>query len=157
MFELSEEGKAFVKKELERYEDRYSAILPALYKVQEENEGWVSPEGVDHLAELMNIPQAHIKEVLNFYTMYNKKPVGKYHIQICCNLTCAMYNGRELTEHACSKLNVSEGEMTEDGRFTVTRVECLGSCDNAPAVQINEKYYDKVTQEEMDKLLEELK
>ena len=157
MFELSEGAKEYIKSELKRYEDRYSAIIPSLYKVQEENDGWVSPEAVEVLSEFMDIPESHINEVLEFYTMFNKKPVGKYHIQVCCNLTCSMFQARELTDKLCSELEVKEGEKTKDGRFTVTRVECLGSCDNAPAVQINEKYYDKMNFEKMKNLVRKLR
>ncbi len=157
MFELSPEGKELVKKELARYEDKYSAIIPSLYQIQKENEGWVSPEAVDHLSELTGIPHSHINEVLKFYTMFNLKPTGKYHIQVCCNITCSMFQARELTDDLCQKLGIKEGEVSEDGRFTVSRVECLGSCDNAPAVQVNETYHDNMTPEKMDTLISELK
>ena len=157
MFELSEEGKKFVKKELKRYENKYSAIIPCLYRVQEENGGWVSEEAVEHLSKLMDIPEAHINEVLEFYTMFNKKPVGKYHIQVCCNLTCSMFKARELCKDLCAELGVKTNEKTKDGRFTITKVECLGSCDNAPAVQVNDKYYDKMDFEKMMRLIRNLR
>lgn len=157
MFELSKEGKEFVKSEMNRYEDKHSAIIPCLYKIQEENKGWVSPEAVDHLSALMGIPQTHISEVLGFYTMFNKEPIGKYHVQVCCNITCSMYNGREVVEHICKKFGIKPGDISSDGRFTVSKVECLGSCDNAPAVQINDKYYNSVTLEKVDQILEGLK
>ncbi len=153
-FELSPSAKAFIKKELTRYESKRSAVLPALYQVQEDNGGWVSQEAVSVLSEFMEIPEAHINEVLQFYTMFNKKSVGKYHIQVCCNLTCSMFQARQLVEETCKQLNIKEGEMSEDGLFTISRVECLGSCDNAPAVQINDKYYDKIDKEKMNVLLE---
>ena len=155
-FKLSSEAKAFIKKEMIRYEDKLSAVLPALYQVQRDH-GWISMEAVQSLSAFMNIPEAHINEVLQFYTMFNKKPVGKYHIQICCNLTCSLFQARELVEHTCSRLSVEEGEVSVDGRFTISRVECLGSCDNAPAAQINDKYYDKIDKEKMNTLLETLK
>ena len=153
-FKLSSSTKAFIKKELTRYESKRSAVLPVLYQVQKDNDGWISQEAVSALSEFMEIPEAHINEVLQFYTMYNKKPVGKYHIQVCCNLTCSLFQARQLVEDTCKKLNIKEGEMSEDGLFTISRVECLGSCDNAPAVQINDKYYDKVDKEKMNSLLE---
>ncbi|NQZ01849.1 MAG: NAD(P)H-dependent oxidoreductase subunit E [Bdellovibrionales bacterium] len=99
MFELSSEGKEFVQKELGRYEDKYSAIIPCLYRVQKENDGWVSEEGVAHLSQLMDIPEADINEVFKFYTMFNQKPVGKLHVQVCTNVSCAMNGGRELAKH----------------------------------------------------------
>ena len=104
MFSLSEEGVAFVKRELNRYEDRRSAVIPALYRVQKENKGWVSPESVTYLSHLMDIPSAWIEEVLTFYTMFNKRPVGKYHVQVCCNISCSMNGGREMADHLCSTL-----------------------------------------------------
>ena len=155
-FKLSSKAKTFIKKELTRYEDKRSAVLPALYQVQKDH-GWISVEAVQSLSAFMNIPEAHINEVLQFYTMFNKKPVGKHHIQVCCNLTCSLFQARELVEHTCLKLGIKEGEVSADGRFTVSRVECLGSCDNAPAVQINDKYYDKIDKEKMNALLESLK
>ena len=157
MFELSNEGKEFVKKELARYETIESAIIPSLYRVQEENDGWVSEEAIGHLSELMNIPEARINEVFHFYTMFNKKPVGKYHVQVCCNVACAMAGTREMADTFLQEHGVKEGEMTSDGRFTFTRVECLGACDKAPMMQINDDYHEDLTPESARQLLEGLK
>ncbi len=156
MFELSSEGREFVRKELSRYETIESAIIPALYQVQKENKGWICEEAISHLSELMKIPEARINEVFHFYTMFNKKPVGKYHIQVCCNVACAMAGTREMTDSFLKEYNVKEGEMTKDGRFTFTRVECLGACDKVPMMQINENYYEDLTTESAHKLLREL-
>src|SRR5690242_2175321 len=101
MFRMSPEGEAFVKNELKRYEDRRSAVIPALFRVQKENGGWVSPDCVAYLSTLMDLPQVYIEEVLTFYTMFNRKPVGKYHVQVCTNISCAMNGGRELFYHLC--------------------------------------------------------
>ena len=115
--------------------------------MQKENGGWVSPEAVSYLSKVMEIPEAYINEVLLFYTMYNKKPVGKLHIQVCCNLSCAMNGGRELVEQLCNSFNVKEGEMSEDGAVTITRVECLGACDIAPMAQVNDQYVGPLKKE----------
>ena len=157
MFELSNEGKEFVKKELARYETIESAIIPSLYRVQKENNGWVSEDAIAHLSELMEIPEARINEVFHFYTMFNKKPVGKYHVQVCCNVACAMAGTREITDTFLDEHNVKEGDVTEDGRFTFTRVECLGACDKAPMMQINDDYYEDLTPESARNLLKDLK
>jgi NADH-quinone oxidoreductase subunit E len=157
MFELSNEGKEFVKKELARYETIESAIIPSLYRVQKENKGWVSEDAIAHLSQLMNIPEARINEVFHFYTMFNKKPVGKYHVQVCCNVACAMAGTREITDAFLDEYQIEEGEMTKDGRFTFTRVECLGACDKAPMMQINEDYHEDLTPESARKLLKDLK
>lgn len=156
MFKLSSEGEAFIKTELERYETKRSAIIPSLYCVQKEH-GWVSPDAVEYLAKFMDLPEAWINEVLNFYTMFNKKPVGKYHVQVCCNVSCAMNGARELTDHLCQTFGVKDGEVSEDGRFTFSRVECLGSCDTAPMMQVNDEYIENLTVEKAEAYLKELK
>ena len=154
MFELASEGKEFVQKELGRYEDKYSAIIPCLYRVQKENDGWVSEEGVAHLSQLMDIPEADINEVFKFYTMFNQKPVGKLHVQVCTNVSCAMNGGRELAKHICASYDTKLGEVSPDGKVTVNQVECLGSCDTAPMMQVNDRYIENLTPE---KAIEELK
>ncbi len=157
MFELSTQGQEFVKKELQRYETVESAIIPSLYQVQKENDGWVSEEAIGYLSDFMGIPAARINEVFHFYTMFNKKPVGKYHVQVCCNVACAMAGTREMTKTFLDEYGVKEGEVTEDGRFTFTKVECLGACDKAPMMQINEDYHENLTPESARQLLKELK
>ena len=157
MFKLSEEGVAFVKKELNRYEDRRSAIIPALYRAQSENNGWVSPECVTYLGKLMDMPVAWIEEVLTFYTMFNKVPVGRHHAQVCCNASCAMNGGREMATHLCETFQIKEGEISADGRFTVSRVECLGACDKAPMMQVNDQYYENLTNQKAVEVLKGLK
>lgn len=142
MFKLSDEGLKYVKSELTRYEQKQSAIIRCLYRAQDENGGWISPEVVQHLSDVMEIPAAQIEEVSTFYTMFNKKPVGKYHIQVCCTLTCGMMGGRELTDTMMKEAGCAElGETSKDGLFTFSKVECLGSCDTAPMLQINREPY----------------
>jgi NADH-quinone oxidoreductase subunit E len=157
MFQLSADGEKFVKSELKRYEDPHSAIIPALYRVQKENGGWVSPECVAYLAKLMDLPDSHIEEVLTFYTMFNKKPVGKYHVQVCTNISCAMNGGRELLDHLCQEFRTDEGAISTDKRFTFTRVECLGSCGTAPMMQVNDDYHENLTHDSATQLLKGLK
>lgn len=153
MFELSAEGKEFVKKELDRYETKESAIIPSLYRVQKENGGWVSKEAITHLSQLMDIPESRINEVFQFYTMFNKKPVGKYHVQVCCNVACCMAGTREMIEEFVKDHKVKENEVSTDGRFTFTRVECLGACDKAPMMQINDDYYEDLTMDKAKEIL----
>lgn len=159
MFQLSEEGKAYVRSELTRYESKQSAIIRCLYRAQDENGGWISPDVIAHLSTLMDIPASQIDEVSTFYTMFNQKPVGKYHIQVCCTLTCGMLGGRELTdsmmkEAGCKKL----GDVSPDGMFTFSKVECLGSCDTAPMLQINrDPYTESLNTEKGLKLVRDLR
>ena len=157
MFQLSPEGKQKVLSELKRYESRQSAVLPALYIGQKENNGFISPDVIQELSRVMDIPEAQINEVFTFYTMYNKHKVGKYHIQVCRTLSCMLNGAEELTAHLCKELNTRLGQMTTDGRFTVTEAECLGSCGTAPMMQVGDKYYENLTPESAMNLLRAMK
>ncbi|MCB9025139.1 MAG: NAD(P)H-dependent oxidoreductase subunit E [Bdellovibrionaceae bacterium] len=156
MFKLSDEGVAYVKKELERYETKRSAIIPCLYRVQSENGGWVSPESINYLSELMDLPVAWINEVFHFYTMFNKEPVGKLHVQVCNNITCCMLGARELTEHISKTFEMGIDELSKDGKITLSKVECLGSCDTAPMMQINDSYHENLTPESAVKIIKDM-
>lgn len=157
MFQLSSEGLAAVKKELTRYESKESAIIPALYIAQKENKGWISDEVIHHLSQVMDIPDARIFEVFKFYTMFNQKPVGKYHVQVCTNISCALNGSRELAGHICKEMKIGFDQVTEDGRFTITKVECLGSCGTAPMMQVNDTYYENLTPESAMNILRGMK
>jgi len=156
MFKLSHEGEDFVKKEMARYETKRSAVIPCLYRVQKENGGWVSAECIAYLAELMDLPSAWISEVVHFYTMFNKEPVGKLHVQVCNNITCCMLGGRELTDHICKEFEVKPEEVTADGNVSVSKVECLGSCGTGPMMQVNDDYFENLTPESAVKIIKEM-
>jgi len=130
--------------------------LPALWMIQEEH-GWVSPEAMTYVAELLQLPVRHVYGVATFYTMFNTSPVGKYHVQVCTNVSCQLRGGERIADHLCRTLNVKRGEMTADNRFTVTEVECLGSCGTAPMMQVNDDYVENLTTEKVDQLLNELR
>ena len=155
-FHLSKEGLGLIKKEMTRYETKLSCLVPSLYQIQKEK-GWVSPEAVAWLSKKTNILESKIQEVLMFYTLFNKKPVGKFHIQVCLNVSCALAGARELLFHLCKNLQVKKGEMRSDGECTVNHVECLGACDQAPVAQINEDRFDKLTVEKVLSILKERK
>lgn len=141
---IGPEEKNFIESELKRYEHHYSVIIPSLFCIQRTH-GWVPPKAVTEMSVITKIPEAHINEVLNFYTMFNKVPVGKLHVQVCTNLSCAMNGGRELADHLCKSFNVNYGGVSADGLVTVNKVECLGACHNAPMMQINDNYYENLT------------
>lgn len=153
MFELSNEGREFVKSELKRYETKQSAIIPCLFRAQKENGGWISEEVIDHLSKVMEIPSAQIQEVFQFYTMFNKKPVGRFHVQVCTNVSCAILGGRELLNHLCKTFDVPVETRTADGLYTFSPVECLGSCGTAPMMQVNDRYYENLTPESAVEIL----
>lgn len=153
MFKLSQEGTEFVKGELKRYETIESAIIPSLFRAQKENGGFISDEVIAHLSEVMGIASSQINEVFHFYTMFNKKPVGKYHVQVCTNISCAINGGRELLADLCQAFQAKPESVTEDGRYTFSPVECLGSCGTAPMMQVNDAYYENLTAESAVQLL----
>lgn len=139
-----------------RYPSSKSLVLPALWMAQEQF-GWISPETMKYVAGQLDIPVSHVYGVVTFYTMFNTKPVGKYHLQVCTNVSCQLRGGDQLLDHVCRRLGVGRGETTPDSLFTVTEVECLGSCGTAPAVQINDDYHENLTPEGMDRVLNELR
>lgn len=159
MFQLTPEGLNYVKSELSRYETKQSAIIRCLYRAQNENGGWVSPEVIHHLSQVMDIPAAQIEEVATFYTMFNKTPVGKNHIQVCVTLTCGMLGGRELCDTMMKEAGCKKtGDVSPDGLFTFSKVECLGSCDTAPMLQVNrDPYIENLTPEKGIELVRSLK
>ncbi len=157
MFQLSNDGKQKVLNELKRYESKQSAVLPALYIGQKENNGHVNAEVIKELSKVMEIPEAQINEVFTFYSMYNKAKVGKYHVQVCRTLSCMLNGAEELTAHLCTELKVKLNEVTTDGRFTISEVECLGSCGTAPMMQIGSKYHENLTPESAMNLLRGMK
>lgn len=131
-----------------------SALIPLLFVIQRER-GHIDNPGVNFLAEFLDLEVTDIWETATFYSMFNMHPVGKYHIQMCKTLSCKIMGEPELTDHICSKLGIKAGETTEDGKFTVTRVECLGSCGTAPMMQIGFDYHENLTKEKLDKIIQE--
>jgi len=152
---FSEAGRAEFERLLTRYPDRKAVILPALHLAQKEF-GYVSDEAIAYIAGLVGTSSSEIEGVATFYTMYNRKPVGKYHVQICRNISCSLLGAEHLIEHVSKKLGVRPGETTPDGKFTLTKVECLGSCGTAPVMQVNDEYHENLTVESIDKILDQL-
>lgn len=133
-----------------------SALIPLLMLVQRER-GWIDNPGVNFLAKFLDLEVTDVWETATFYSMFNLRPVGRHHIQICKTLSCRIMGEPEITEHICSKLGIHAGETTEDGKFTVSLVECLGSCGTAPMMQIGFDYYEDLTTEKVDKILADWK
>ncbi len=157
MFQLSEEGLKKVKTELNRYESRNSAIIPALYIAQSENGGFITEDMIDYLSKIMDLPVSRINEVFKFYTMFNQKPVGKYHVQICNNISCVLNGSRELTDYVTEQLGCKMNDLSLDGKFCISSVECLGACGMAPMMQVNDDYYENLTPEKAVEILKGLK
>ncbi len=133
-----------------------SALIPLLMLVQRER-GWIDNPGVNFLAKFLDLEVTDVWETATFYSMFNLRQVGRHHIQICKTLSCKIMGEPEITEHICSKLGIHAGETTDDGKFTVTMVECLGSCGTAPMMQIGFDYHEDLTVEKVDKVLADCK
>lgn len=153
---LSEQSVAEIKKKMVRYPRRKSAILPAL-TVAYWQIGHLNDDIYREISEIIEIPTVEIAEAASFYTMFPKKPVGKYLIQVCHNISCALLGAEGLIHYLEEKLGIKKGESTSDGMFTLITVECLGGCSAAPMMMINDAYYENLTREKVDKILEELK
>ena len=136
-----------------KYPDKRSAVMPLLYIAQEEY-GWVSPEGVNEVAELCEMDPTQVKSIAGFYTMYSERPKGKYWLQVCTDLSCALKGADQFHAWLKEELGVSEGGTTEDGLFTVEHVMCLAACDKAPMLQCNFHYQENLDQDKMRELLD---
>jgi NADH-quinone oxidoreductase E subunit len=133
-----------------------SATIPLLDLAQRQNGGWLSREAMDYVADFLSLPAIRVYEVASFYTMFNLKPVGKNFIQVCRTTPCWLRGADKLTQTCKSKLGVDLGDTTKDGEFTVVEVECLGACVNAPMVQINDDYYEDLSPEQMESIIDDL-
>ena len=134
-----------------------SALLPLLHIAQAEFDGWLSPEVMDYIASILSIQPVEVYEVATFYTMFNTKPVGKSLIEVCRTGPCWLRGADDIVEHIENRLGISEGETTPDGMFTLKTVECLGSCGTAPMLQCGAEFYENLTNEKVDNMLDKLK
>lgn len=139
-----------------KYPRRKSVILPAL-TVAYRQVGHLSDQIYREISDIIEVPYIEVAEAASFYTMFPKEPVGKYLIQVCHNISCALLGADSLVGYLEEKLGIKKGETTPDNLFTLISVECLGSCASAPMMQINDKYYENLTREKVDRILEELR
>lgn len=137
------------------YPDTKSAIMPLLWMSQKKW-GWLSPNVMKLVAETLNLPYSHVFGVASFYTMYFKKPMGRYHVQVCTNVSCMLRGGEKLYDHVSQRYGISHNQRTPDGKFSLEEVECMGACGGAPMVAINEDYHENITIEDLDRLLDSL-
>ena len=147
-----------MKSHLTKYptERKRSALIPLLFVVQRER-GYLDNPGVNFLAKFLDLEVTDVWETATFYSMFNLRKIGKYHIQVCKTLSCRIMGEPEITEYICDKLGIHVGETTADGKYTVSRVECLGSCGTAPMMQIGFDYHEDLTAEKVDRILDSLK
>ena len=163
--ELMESGRPFVfdaerdaefERLAKRYPSRDSLILPSLWLVQDQ-QGWISAEAIAYVADRIGTYASQVYEVATFYTMYNLRPMGKYHICICRTLSCYLLGKQQIVDYLHNELGLKPGQVSEDGQFSLEEVECLGHCGSAPVVQINGEFYENMTVDKLKELLATLK
>ena len=152
----------FTAEELQRverlkslYPDPKSAIMPTLWMAQKKW-GWLSTGVMKYVGELLNLPYSHVFGVASFYTMYFKKPMGKYHVQVCTNVSCMLRGGEKLYDQVSQRYGIGHNQRTADGLVSLEEVECMGACGGAPMIAINEDYFENVTAESLDAMLAKL-
>ena len=154
---FSEQKLSKVQEIIARYPQgkQKSALIPLLHMAQEENNGWLSADAMDYVAELLQIKPIEVYEVATFYSMYNLKPVGKYLFEVCQTGPCMLNGSDQIIDYIKEKLNIGVGETTADGMFTLKTVECLGACGYAPMMQMGKFYKEHLTREKVDQIIAE--
>ena len=153
---LTETHKDKIAEILGRYPNKRAALLPLLWLVQEQ-QGYVPEEAMTEVAALLDLTPPQVYQTISFYTMYNPKPIGKYHVQVCRSLMCGLVGAEDLMRWIHVKIGIKPGETTPDMLFTLKQVECLGSCATGPMMQVNDDYYESLTQDKVNRVLEDLK
>lgn len=158
-FAFSEAALAECKRIMARYPEgrSKSALLPILHIAQTENDGWLSVNAMDAVAQVLGIQHIEVYEVASFYSMYNLHPVGRHHLEVCRTSPCMIRGSDDIIAHIGKKLDIHVGETTKDGLFTLKAVECLGSCGTAPMLQCGAKFHEDLTPEKVDALIDQLR
>ena len=154
-FKFTSENQRAFEELLTKYPNKQAALLPTLWLAQKQN-GHLSLEVQEYVAGLLALSPVHVHGVVTFYSMYKEKPTGKYHLQVCRTLSCALMGCESVMRHLEDRLKIKPGEVSRDSRFSWEAVECLASCGTGPVVQVNETYVENLTTEKLDQLLEKL-
>lgn len=154
---LSNAGLKEIQQELKKYpeEHKRSAVMAALRIAQDEH-GWLSEDSIKEVADLLELQPIQVYEVASFYSMYDLKPIGTHKLSVCTNISCMLCGSAEVVEHLEKRLGIKMGETTTDGKITLKEVECLAACGGAPALQIGKQYYENLTPDSIDSILDNL-
>ncbi len=155
MSRLSEENLRIANEIIDRYPIKKSALIPLLHLAQEQ-EGWVTDEAMNHIAEIIGITPAEVLGTCSFYEMFKRQPNGEYQVNICHGISCHLLGADQLIQHAEETLGIREGETTADGKFTLEGVECIAACTEAPCMQVNYRYQNQVTESQFDELIQQI-
>ena len=155
---ISAESKLDIDKWIAKYpaHQKQSAVMAALRIIQDQNSGYLNNDLIEAVAEYLDMQAIAVYEVATFYSMYELKPVGKHKICVCTNISCMLCGSDTIVSHLQKKLGIKFGETTADGKFTLKEVECLGACVNAPMLQIGHQYYENLTPEKLDQIIDSL-
>jgi len=153
---LTEENLAKAEEIRKQYPASQAALLPVLWIAQEQ-EGWISEEMMRYVGKLLDLPFGHVLGVVTFYSMYNSRKLGKYHIEVCTNVSCMLRGSDKILETIEHRCGAKPGQTSADGKWTVSEVECMGACGGAPMLSIGEEYYENLTPEKTEKILSSLK
>lgn len=156
MGRLNAENVEMARTIISRYPRSRSALIPLLHVAQEQD-GWVSPDAMEHIGELLGLNPSEVLGTASFYGMFKREPVGRYLVGVCTNISCMLLGGEELLEHCQERLGIKAGATTEDGVFTLEDVECIAACSDAPCLQVNYRYFLNLTHDEADTLFDELR
>ncbi len=158
VFAYTPENRARFDEIVTRYppDRRRSAVLPALYLAQDQ-QGYITANAIRYVADLVGITRAEVEDVVSYYTMFHTRPVGTYVVNVCRTLSCALNGAERVTEELCAKLGIRPGETDASGTFTLLEVECLGACDRAPTVMVNDAWHECLTPEDASKLIDDLR
>jgi len=155
-FALNAEQERQLQEIIARYPNKMAACIPALHLCQEANQNWVSEEVILFVAQKLDLSPAHVKGVVTFYTLFNQQKPGKHQVWVCRTLSCALRGSDAILKHCEKRLGIHVGETSKDGKVTLRTAECLASCGTAPMMQVDKKYYENLSIEQVDKILDEL-
>lgn len=155
-FKFTDESLKKIEESRKKYPTALAAVMDTLWIAQEQN-GYITTEVMEEIANVLGIDKVLVLSVATFYTMYHKKPMGKYHIQVCTNVSCMLRGGYEIWKHIKEKYGIDNLGVTEDGLVSIEEVECMGACGYAPMIAINEDYYEHLTKEKVEEILGTLK
>jgi len=151
-FRFTEENLKRINDVKKKYPTSLAAVMPVIYIAQEQN-GFISNEVMEEISNVLNIDKVNVLSVVTFYTMFHTKQMGKYHIQVCTNVSCMLKGGYDIWNQIKEKLGIENMEVTADGKFSIEEVECMGACGYAPMIAINEDFYENLTKEKIEEIL----
>lgn len=155
-FKFTEENLKRIEDVRKKYPTALAAVMPVVYIAQEQN-GYITNEAMEEIANVLGIDKVNVLSVVTFYTMYHTKPMGKYHIQVCTNVSCMLRGAYEIWDDVKAKLGIDHMQVSPDGKYSLEEVECMGACGYAPMIAVNEDYFENLSKEKVFEIIDSLK